>query len=282
MHGLALAWSYHPHSWEVSCNNKKTPMGIYKDDELFLKCISKRLKMGTYMSNSGIRKMLRIMTGVQSVSNFRPTAAAVIYQKFAFGGVVWDMSGGWGGRMLGAIISDVKKYIVTEPSLKSYIGLLEMAVDFGVGTEIKIHNCGSEEFIPEQESLDLCFTSPPYFDLEKYSNEETQSYKKFSKIDEWKEGFLRKTMENCFVGLKSFKYMVINIADGKSKYGLEKDVIRLAKEIGFEYKGFMRLALSSLKLRKNVEKYNYKFEPLFLFLKPGKRKPFITRNPVLI
>ena len=121
MHGLALAWSYHPHSWEVSCNNKKTPMGIYKDDELFLKCISKRLKMGTYMSNSGIRKMLRIMTGVQSVSNFRPTAAAVIYQKFAFGGVVWDMSGGWGGRMLGAIISDVKKYIVTEPSLKSYI-----------------------------------------------------------------------------------------------------------------------------------------------------------------
>ena len=32
MHGLGLAWSYFPHSWNVRCNDKKSPMDAFKDD----------------------------------------------------------------------------------------------------------------------------------------------------------------------------------------------------------------------------------------------------------
>ncbi len=267
MHGLGLAWSYFPHAFNVPCNNMMTPVEAFNDDEIFMKVIYKRLKMGTYISNSGILKMLKIYTGVQSVSNFRPTAAACIYDKYAKGGVVWDMSGGWGGRLLGAIISGVEKYIGTEPSSETFDGLTKLAIDFGTTINSELYRCGSEDYQPIKNSLDLCFTSPPYFDLEKYANKETQSYIKFKAKDIWVEGFLKPTFENCYYGLKHGKYMLINIADPKGKHNinLEEKTVQIAKEIGFQYLGYHKLALSNINLRNKIEKFKY--EPIFIFKK---------------
>jgi branched-chain amino acid transport system substrate-binding protein len=65
-----------------------TPYKAFIDDDIFIRVIRRRLKMGTYISESGIRKMLKLFSNVQSVSNFRPTAAAAIYNNFAKNGVV--------------------------------------------------------------------------------------------------------------------------------------------------------------------------------------------------
>lgn len=267
MHGLGLAWSYFPHSFDVSSNNMMTPYEAFMNDEIFEKVIRKRLKMGSYMSDSGIRKMLKIYTGVQGVSNFRPTAAAALYEHYAPNGVVWDMSGGWGGRMLGAIISSVSKYIVTEPSIKTKDGLVQLANDFGGLKQFIISNLGSEEYQPQPNTLDFCFTSPPYYDLEKYSNEKTQSYVKYSDKDSWVNGFLKQTFENCFIGLKPEKYMLINIADpkGKQNINLETETIRIAEEVGFKFLGEHKLALSNINLRNKADKFKY--EPIFRFIK---------------
>jgi len=264
MHGLGLAWSYFPHAFDVKCGNKITPFEAFIDDDIFLKVIRKRLKMGTYMSDSGIRKMLKIFSGVQGVSNFRPTAAAAIYDKFAKDGVVWDMSGGWGGRLLGAIISNVKHYIATEPSSKTELGLAALRDDFGDKSSIDIFGLGSEDYIPDKNSLDLCFTSPPYFNLEKYSNENTQSYIKYPSKDEWIEGYLTETFKNCYYGLKSGAVMLINIADIKGKE-LKKEMIKTAEMVGFKYKTEYKLALSNINLRNKEKKFKY--EPIYLFTK---------------
>lgn len=267
MHGLGLAWSYFPHSFDVHSNGKMTPHEAFCNDEIFMNVIRKRLKMGTYISDSGIRKMLKIYTGVQGVSNFRPTAAACIYNRFATNGMVWDMSGGWGGRLLGAITAGVHTYIATEPSEKTYEGLCNLATDFAYTIHYHISKTGSENFRPFKDSLDLCFTSPPYFDLEKYADEETQSYVKFDTKEAWVEGFLRKTFENCFYGLKTGKHMIINIADikGKHNINLEKETIRVAKEVGFKFFDEYKLALSNINLRNKEEKF--KFEPIYIFTK---------------
>ena len=267
MHGLGLAWSYFPHSFDVKCNNKLTPYEAFMDDEIFMGVIRKRLKMGTYVSDSGIRKMLKIYTGTQGVSNFRPTAAAAIYNTFAKNGVVWDMSGGWGGRLLGAIISGVDTYIATEPSLETFEGLMDITEDFGESINIQIHCKGSEDFRPDKKSLDLCFTSPPYFDLEKYADEPTQSYVKFNTKDAWIEGFLRPTFENCHYGLKDDGCMLINIADVKGKHNinLEEKTVQVAEEVGFRLVKTIKLALSNINLwGKDVK---FKYEPIFIFIK---------------
>ena len=267
MHGLGLAWSYFPHSFNVRSNDKMTPYEAFMNDEIFMNVIRKRLKMGTYIADSGIRKMLKIYTGVQGVSNFRPTAAACIYDRFARSGTVWDMSGGWGGRLLGAIAGGVGTYIATEPSMKTNEGLFCLADDFAGKMNWEIYQLGSEDYVPDKNSLDLCFTSPPYFDLEKYADEPSQSYIKFDMKEAWIEGFLRPTFNNCHYGLKKDGFMLINIADVKGKHNinLEKETINVALDEGFLLVDEYQLALSNVNL--HIKENKYKYEPIFIFKK---------------
>ena len=118
LQGIGLAWSYFPHHWEVPVLKMKRPIDIWNNDSLLKKAIASRIKWGGTVHKDGsmtdacLRKAIRTASGVQSVSNFRPTAAAAIYHTYAKKGVVWDMSGGYGGRLLGAYASgEVKKYI---------------------------------------------------------------------------------------------------------------------------------------------------------------------------
>ena len=267
MHGLGLAWSYFPHSWTVRTRNMKTPMDIYSNSVLLKKAIHRRLSRGGFvmlredgtMTDSQIRKAIRSYSGVQSVSNFRPTAASAIYKHLG-GGVVWDMSSGFGGRLLGALSSGVvKKYIGTDPSSPTFDGLCKIRDDFSyTGMAVELNKCGSENFIPS-EPVDICFTSPPYFNTEKYTDEETQSWISYKSENDWNELFLRKTIKNCFACLKPSGCMAVNIANVLSHKTLEQDTVRIAKEEGFNLLKTMRLQLSS------IRNGGFKYEPIFVF-----------------
>ena len=134
----------------------KSPMDAFKDDESFKKVIRKCLMFrtkydGKLISDMYLRKILKIATGVQGVSNFRPTAAAAIYEKFGGNGVTWDMSCGWGGRLLGALMSKrIHTYIGTDPSILTYRGLGKMRDDFSyLGKKVELHCLGSEAYLPQ-------------------------------------------------------------------------------------------------------------------------------------
>ena len=277
MHCLRLAWTYFPHFWEIRCGSaKQSPMEIFHDDKKFKSTIRKcwnwskkhfkgeENQVNNKFHENRLRQSLKIYTGTQAVSNFRPTAAKLIYEKFG-GDVIWDMSAGWGGRLIGFLSSSRKHYIGTEPSSKTYDGLLKIKEDFEyLGKKVEIHKLGSEVFQPDKESLDLCFTSPPYFDTEKYSDEETQSYVKFPTQDDWVDGFLRKTIENCYHGLKGNKYMLINIANTSKYKFIEEETVKISKELGFIQEDTLQLTLSS------VMGAGYKYEPIFVFKKEIK------------
>ena len=268
MHGLALCWSYMPHSYEVQCSGLRTPLQtFYEVPEEILK--KKMSQMARFLdSPDGMRRVCKIMTGSQGVSNFRPTAAHAIYNRFLpEGGLTWDMSGGYGGRLLGAIKSQIN-YIATEPTTKTVNGLREIINDWGTISNIfrkvshlEIVQSGSEDFLPDKNSLDLCFTSPPYFDTEHYSDDETQSYIKFPTQIQWADGFLRKTIQNCYYGLKQNCYMLINIANVSSFKNLEDVTIEVTEQEGFVHEDTYRLALSK------INSGGFKYEPVFVFRK---------------
>ena len=267
MHCLSLAWTYFPHWVEVECGtNTMKPIDYWNDDDKLKEIIRKTWKWQIKHGNdkftlNRLRQNFKIYGGNQSVSNFRPSAAKYIYNTYGNKGVVWDMSSGWGGRLIGFLASDCKKYIGTEPSTKTFDGLLKLEKELNKYKEVELHKMGSEIFKPEENSLDLCFTSPPYFDTEKYSDEETQSYKKYPTPDLWINGFLKDTISNCYHGLKSGGYMLLNIANTTKYKIIEDETVRLSKEMGFEQMDTIYLILSS------VAGKGQKLEPIFVFRK---------------
>tara|TARA_R110000772_G_scaffold65605_1_gene146395 strand:- start:94 stop:1188 length:1095 start_codon:yes stop_codon:yes gene_type:complete len=273
LHGLGLAWSYFPHHWEVQVLKMRRPIDVYKDDKLLKKALASRIKFGGkvglngFMTDANLRKAIRTASGVQAVSNFRPAAAASIYHKFSKNGVVWDMSCGYGGRLIGALASGcVKKYIGTDPCKLTYEGLQKIKDDFShIKMDVEINMVGSENFVPNEE-IDLCFTSPPYFNTEEYSNEQSQSWKKYPTKKEWLHGFLRNTMKNCYRCLKDEGLMVLNIANVKTYPNLETDVLRMAYMEQFKVQDILLLRLSSIM-------GGFKYEPIFIFKKNNDEKP---------
>jgi len=273
--GLSLAWSYHPHAFKVPCKGLVSPYDVFNSEERFTLGIRKSLK-GIFfkkqsyeilMTNSekikqDIRQILRRVTGGQMVSNFRPVTASGLYSLFCEeGDTVWDMSCGWGGRLLGSIKSKIN-YIGTDPSTKTMKGLKEMISTFGhKNRTYELLTMGSEDYKPKKNSLDFCFTSPPYFDTEMYSTEKTQSYIKFSSIEKWKEGFLRKTIDNCYRGLKPNKFLALNVANVEGQYeNMKKDTVDIAESVGFKLVDTFDLILSS-------QQSDSKDEPIFIFKK---------------
>ena len=94
MHCLRLAWTYFPHFWEVRCGGAKmSPMEIFLNDDTLKSTIRKtwNFELKHYKGEEGrdknkfhenrFRQSLKIYSGTQSVSNFRPTAAKLIYEK---------------------------------------------------------------------------------------------------------------------------------------------------------------------------------------------------------
>jgi hypothetical protein len=287
--GLSLAWSYMPHSFGIRCGKMRTPMEIYENEEHFKKGIKKLLtgsffgkqSVDTLMpindnlygetveispkakhkSESVMRSLLRRYTGTQCVSNFRPTAAACLYTHFAHpGAMVWDMSMGYGGRILGAIIADIN-YIGTDPAELTFNGLKEIRKDFGRDNRhYFLNKCGSETFVPKENTLDFAFTSPPYFNWEQYGEEDGQSFNQYDGTEAWNNGFLRTTIQNAYIGLKKGKHMGLNVANIKTHKNFEDDTVRIAVEEGFTHTDTYKLQLSS-------QESGAKYEPVFIFQK---------------
>jgi len=260
-HGLSLAWSYMPHAWSVKCGKMKTPMEIWEDEEHLEKGINKILtgtffkqKSANNITDSDMRAMLRRYSGTQMVSNFRPTAAATLYDIFVDkdsplegteAGTVWDPSMGYGGRLMGAIAAGVN-YIGTDPCVPTYAGLEKIRDEYGHShKKYTLLRQGSETYIPEENSLDFVFTSPPYLGHEQYGDEEEQSFKKFPVQDQWRNGFLLQTIKNAYRGLKPGKYAGFNVANVKSYKTFEEDTYDCMVEAGFKDIQIWWLSLST-------------------------------------
>jgi DNA modification methylase len=126
---------------------------------------------------------------------------------------------------------------------------------------------GSEDFLPDRNSFDLCFSSPPYFDTEKYSGESTQSYGRFPSRESWLNGFLGATLDNCWCGLKSSGRLIINIANVSSYPTLESDFVAMACARGWELERTLRLALSKMMGTRRTGGESFKYEPVSVFKK---------------
>lgn len=201
------------------------------------------MKRGAYVNSTELRNKLELIGG-NVATNFHPMKAKAIYEKYCpQNGIIYDFACGFGGRMLGALTSKNNyKYFGVEPCKETYnnLNILGNYIEKTTNREniYKVYCLGSEDYRCKNEYVDFAFSSPPYFNLERYSEEETQCYNKYPTIEEWFEGYVRKTIENIYNMLKYDRYYAVNIADfnfGNKRVEYVDRWIEISKEIGFEY-----------------------------------------------
>ena len=145
-------------------------------------------------------------------SQFRPSAAKAVYDLFE-GKNILDFSAGWGDRLCGFLGTDAESYTGVDPNKDAVSKYCDMIEEFGTERDVTIFNECAEDVDYGDKKFDLVFTSPPYFDLERYTSEDNQSWKRYKKLDSWLEGFLFTAIENAWNHLEKNGHLIINISD---------------------------------------------------------------------
>lgn len=169
--------------------------------------------------------------GVQYVNEFQPYLARDIYKKYCNDGdKILNPCAGWGGRLLGiasCLFEDIE-YTEVEPSTATFNGLVRLKEFLNLGDNYKQINLPFENVELKENYFDFVFTSPPYFDTEIYSEEDTQSYKGCSTYDDWKRDFLYVMLDKIVKSMKVHATCLLNV--GKVRYPIDDDIVDYLRE----------------------------------------------------
>ena len=155
-------------------------------------------------------------------SQFKPSIAKAFYDYFGSVNVL-DFSAGWGDRLAGFYCGETtKSYVGIDPNTVNHPNY-KRQVEFYKKHQTLFEEEKKVDLICEpaedvdyskyENYFDTIFTSPPYFNVEKYSDEDTQSYIRYKNIDSWNKDFLHSTLAKVIFTLKSDGILAINIAD---------------------------------------------------------------------
>lgn len=210
--------------------------------------------------NSGLASMGSI---------FQPSLAKTVYERYVkHGDAVLDYSAGFGTRLLGLMACRNAQYAAYEPNSDTHANLIRMAEWFGFDAQIK--RCGSETGDLFDQRFDFAFSSPPYFDFERYCDEESQCYNRYPEYDEWLERYWRRTVANCGTMLKPDGVFGVNIGGSANRLmrALARDLTRVVEEEGFlpVETIFMRTGRSHLSSKKDSGR-KFKLEGLYFYRK---------------
>lgn len=197
-------------TWQTVKGIKTIVRAYYTLDKVLLKVDLQTLRMATTL-----RKYV--------ASQFKPSIAKAFYDYFGSVNVL-DFSAGWGDRLAGFYCGETTSHYVgldpntlNHPNYQRQVEFYKKHQTFFEEEKyVDMFCCPAEDFTDYDlynDYFDTIFTSPPYFDVEKYSDEDTQSYKRYKTIDSWNENFLHETLRLIIPTLKKNGILAVNIAD---------------------------------------------------------------------
>ena len=215
-------------------------------------CLEKALRFNRAQHStpyaSEIIRSLSFANGLGKVTMYRPLMAkkvvAYLADKDKLKDVhVLDVCAGWGGRMIGAKSVEggggggsVKvHYTGIDPCAKTYEALRAIRDELGL-TNVTLVNKPAEVALRDlgpSVTYDIALTSPPYYNLELYSDEPTQSVATKDGYQAWVNEFLNPVIQGVIRhGVKYSCWSVKNFKTDK-KYDLLDDVVRIHGEHGW-------------------------------------------------
>jgi 16S rRNA G966 N2-methylase RsmD len=190
-----------------------------------------------------------MLIGIRQISkspvNYPPATAKCVYDNYLpdLGGHVLDPSAGYSGRLLGAYYSKrVLSYTGLEPAKLTLEGsqkILSLLKSFSPEIEkpMNLHQQGAEEWKPLDKKgfFDLIFTSPPYFNHEWYSEEESQVCNFCKNLKDY-ENWIKSCLDNWRFLLKPSGKIIIQVSDPMTQSNTRLPIIK-QWETAIENKG---------------------------------------------
>jgi len=225
--------------------------------------------------------------------------------------VIIDGSTGWSGRLYGVLgsFTDLRNryriqtgreltiaYITTDPHKKidyrfpiimdDWFNNIEPGADrtyfklrksiFGSQTREFFDFCKEKMIELGVEGGHLSLTSPPYFNREKYSQDQGQCCELFKNYESYRDGFLRPSIQNIYdllLPTGRFYFNIADLKDGTKVHPLQMNSTDFAVESGFQWINTYKMLLSgsgkgciNQVILKGKDKPR-KYEPIFVLEK---------------
>lgn len=239
------------------CCGKKTtisPYEVLQDNEkmdIILQYVKNKPKFFTSDNEVvNVKSCLRnSMSWVRKVANFPCRTAKDIYFRYFSEEIrnnikinCLDTSMGFGSRM-SAVLLNGHNYYGLDPN-RELFGKLKEYKEFLIKNNVISNeqicdlNCVGSEFSLEKlyNTIDVSFTSPPYFNLEKYYEDDCKSTNNYDNYNLWVQEFVIPTVNNTYKYLKVGGYAMINIKDINKNHTCFQDFMKAFQDIdGFEF-----------------------------------------------
>jgi len=248
-----------------------TPIQYYKDNKKNLE--NKIKKAGKPLTDYNMREEIYNSLPMEcSIHN--PCIIKYFIKKYKSKKVL-DLSAGWGDRLLGAMAAGVNIYMGIDPNPclhPNYQNMIKLLSKFSPNPSAKylMIEDGSEKTTIMDNDFDLVYTSPPYFDYEKYTSDSRQSYLKYNTQDKWLEDFLKISILKAVNALRLGGRMVLYFSQEKGKTYMEKFLQWITSVPNIYHIGTIHY--SDQKLRSP--------DPIFIYKKSDKIPKFLY-NPKL-
>lgn len=196
-------------------DSHQSPLRGWKEDEPFVRDVLRKAGRDYGKWNA---KCLResIYALAKEATQFKPSMAVAVMKELGAKRVL-DFSAGWGDRMVGAIASGVQEYLGFDPNEELKAGHEALRSRYASPSQdVRIiyepFERAASDHAPA-ERYDLCFTSPPYFDFEKYSDGPGQSVSAYPDFDVWMANFLFVSCDKAWRALCPGGRLALHLAD---------------------------------------------------------------------
>lgn len=201
-----------------------------------------------------IRVLRAITMRERTPTVFRPTVTKFLCERYGCpGGTVYDPCSGYGGRLLGAILSGMF-YVGVDADPDTVKGNMALAEAVGAREAATVH-VGQAECFDAPES-NLVLTSPPYFNRERYLGERQSWVRHGDSFESWVSGFFTPMVERAVIGLKPGGHLVLNVANiraGRRVFPLVARAMEVVQATGLSHVETLEMPLAAINRRAPVE-----------------------------
>lgn len=227
--GLKLCEHFFPNFYDIEMKGKTYRQFWTKENLEKVLRWNRKSHSTPYLSE--IKRGIYFCLGLTKNTMYRPQMAKLICDTYK-PKLVLDPCAGWGGRMLGTVASGAH-YYAFEPNTTTYDNLLRLAHFLDIEDKITLICDDALQMgkysIPK---VDLVLTSPPYYTLEIYCKEDTQSTTNYQNYEDWSKFFLKELIRVCSNHLFHDGHSCWNV--GRTGcWTMFDDVANYHKELGY-------------------------------------------------